>query len=103
MAARERKIPRRTCVACGAGDDKRRLVRLVRAADGSVAVDATGKQPGRGAYLCPKRACFEEARRTGQLARALRTRIDDEEYGKLFDEFMEVAGTEGVSADVQLG
>lgn len=67
-----RKIPRRTCVACRTGRAKRDLVRIVRAVNGAVVVDLTGKQSGRGAYLCRQRACWEAGLRRGVLERALK-------------------------------
>ena len=50
--SRPRHIPQRTCVACRQTGAKRQLVRVVRAPDGSVTIDPTGKRSGRGAYLC---------------------------------------------------
>ncbi len=49
--------------------------------------DPAGRMPGRGAYLCPDRACFETARKRHALDRALRIKIDDEAYARLEDEF----------------
>ena len=77
----------RTCAACGRASSKGDLVRFVRRADGSVACDPTGRQPGRGAYLCPDRACFEAARKRRALERALRTSIDGGAYERLEAEF----------------
>jgi hypothetical protein len=48
------------------------LFRLVREADGRVAVDPTGKRAGRGAYLCHDPACWEQALKRHGLERALR-------------------------------
>ena len=70
MAARRSSEPLRTCVGCHRVRSKRELLRLVRAPEG-VRVDRTGAAPGRGAYVCPDRACIERARR--RLAGALRT------------------------------
>ena len=51
------------------------LIRLVRSPDGSVAVDAAGTAPGRGAYVCRDEECLGRARR--RLVGALRAeRID---------------------------
>ncbi len=85
-AARSRKrkhIPQRTCVACRTVRPKRELVRVVRTPEGSVAVDETGKQNGRGAYLCPTRACWETALSEGLLNRALRTNLTEEMKARL--------------------
>jgi hypothetical protein len=67
-----RHVPQRLCVACREVDSKRRLIRLVRTADGRVEVDPTGKRPGRGAYLCARPQCWQSALKRHTLARALR-------------------------------
>jgi hypothetical protein len=54
------------------------MSRLVRRADGSVAVDPTGKAPGRGTYLCDQAACREPARLAEGVQRALGARIEAE-------------------------
>lgn len=61
----------RSCVACRTPRPKRELVRVVRRPDGSMGVDPTGRQPGRGAYLCRDTACFDLAGRRRALAHAL--------------------------------
>ena len=64
--------PARTCVGCRQEAGKRALVRFVRGADGAVVEDATGRAPGRGAYLHDDPACRELATRKRSLERALR-------------------------------
>jgi len=71
-APRARHVPQRTCIACRRSDAKRGLIRLVRGPDGHVGVDATGKRPGRGAYLCHDRACWEAAVKRRAIERALK-------------------------------
>ena len=66
-------IPQRTCVACRKVRAKRELIRLVRASDGSVEVDTTGKKAGRGAYLCPE--CWDTGLKGSRLEYALRTTL----------------------------
>lgn len=58
---RTKHIPQRSCVVCRQKFDKRRLTRLVHTVDVGVVVDPTGKQNGRGAYLCDQLACWEKA------------------------------------------
>ena len=70
--------PQRTCVACRNVSSKVGLVRLVRTVDGKIEVDATGKRPGRGAYLCTSNQCWASAVGKGQLERAMRVRLDQE-------------------------
>ena len=65
-------VPQRTCIACRRTDAKRGLMRLVRDAEGHVALDPTGKRTGRGAYLCHDPACWDQALKRNGLARALR-------------------------------
>lgn len=69
---RPKHVPQRTCVACRRSDTKRGLLRLVRDADGRVALDLTGKRAGRGAYLCHQPSCWEQALKRQALERALR-------------------------------
>ncbi len=47
-------------------------MRLVRGADGVVAVDARGTAPGRGAWVCGDAACVERGLRRDRLAHAFR-------------------------------
>lgn len=69
---RPKHVPQRTCIACRRTGAKRGLMRLVRDAEGCVALDPTGKRAGRGAYLCHEPACWEQALKRHGLARALR-------------------------------
>ena len=82
-SARPRRFPERTCAACRTRGPKRGLIRLVRTPEGQVAVDTTGRQPGRGAYLCATRTCWEAALQRKALNRALRTVLTPPEVGQL--------------------
>lgn len=76
---RPRHVPQRTCVACRTTGAKRGLVRVVRSAEGTVEVDETGKKPGRGAYLCRTRECWDKALKGKVLEYALKTAITAED------------------------
>lgn len=77
-AQRRRKhVPQRTCVACRETIDKRSLIRIVRAPEGTK-VDPTGKAPGRGAYVHDRQECWQSAL-LGPLERALKTSLPDDE------------------------
>jgi uncharacterized protein len=78
-----RHEPVRTCVACRTEAGKRAMVRIVRRADGSAAVDRTGHAAGRGAYLHADRACIEIARKRKALERALKTLVSPEVWAEL--------------------
>lgn len=73
-----RRRPVRTCVACRSAREKRDLVRVVRTPDGRVLLDATGRAPGRGAYLCADGSCWVTALKRSALERALGVPLSDE-------------------------
>jgi predicted RNA-binding protein YlxR (DUF448 family) len=75
--ARLRRIPQRSCVACGRSRPKRELIRVVRTPSGEVRVDVTGKVAGRGAYVCPEAPCIEQGVRGGRLQRALEVPVPE--------------------------
>jgi len=64
---------------------KRKMVRIVRTADG-VQIDPTGKLAGRGAYLHDRRQCWERGLK-GALAHALKTTLTQADRARL-EEFM---------------
>ncbi|MBI4281995.1 MAG: YlxR family protein [Chloroflexi bacterium] len=71
--------PLRSCVVCSTKIDKRDLIRLVRTQSGRVEVDATSKMPGRGAYLCHRRACWDTALKKSRLDHKLKGPISPED------------------------
>lgn len=83
VVQRQRKIPLRKCVGCQEMFSKRELVRVVLTPEGDIGLDWTGKQNGRGAYLCRKRECLQTARKRKSLERSLKTTIPDELYAEL--------------------
>lgn len=70
-----RTVPQRTCVACRATRPKRELVRVVRAPDGRVGFDASGRASGRGAYLCSDGSCWATALKKSSIERALSAQL----------------------------
>lgn len=70
----------RRCVSCRELLDRQRLWRVIRLAAGGLALDGG---MGRSAYLCPRRACLEEARRRRRLQKALRCQVADSIYAAL--------------------
>jgi predicted RNA-binding protein YlxR (DUF448 family) len=78
MGAKSKSLPQRTCIACRQVKEKKDLIRLVSTGNGIVEIDAFGKKPGRGAYLCPKRTCWELALMKNRLDYVLRTRLNDD-------------------------
>ncbi len=77
-------IPQRTCVGCREVQGKRQLVRVVRQANGHVRLDATGKAPGRGAYVHAHGECWQSALSGGRLAHALKLdRLEEADRAEL--------------------
>ena len=76
----------RMCTACREMRAKKELLRVVRTAEGTLVFDATGKQNGRGAYLCRTSACLERALKTRALERALEAPMNDELKAALLSE-----------------
>ena len=89
-----KKIPQRQCVGCREMKDKKALLRVVKAPDGTVSLDFGGKKPGRGAYVCHDVACLQKARKTRALERAFDLPIPDAVYDALAQE-MEGGGLDG--------
>ena len=92
---RVKHVPQRTCVGCREVLPKRRMIRIVRTAEG-VRVDPTSKLAGRGAYLHDRRECWERGLK-GALANALKTALSADERVNL-EEFMSTLSNEGVGA-----
>ena len=80
---RLKHVPQRTCVACRKVKAKRELIRLVRVSDGSVEVDTSGKEAGRGAYLCQEQECWEAGLQGGRLEHALRATLSGDNREQL--------------------
>lgn len=77
-----KKVPERKCIGCSEKKAKNELIRVVRLPDGRrVEIDRTGKKSGRGAYICPSRACLKKARK--RLETSLECKIPDEILEKL--------------------
>ncbi len=72
----------RSCIACGKVSDKVSLHRIVRAKDGRVTFDATGRVAGRGAYVCSS-ACLEVALAGKKLQRALRANVEKDDAERI--------------------
>ncbi len=84
---RKKHIPCRTCIGCRQSQPKRELVRLVRNQEGQLVIDETGKQNGRGAYLCQQLSCWEAILKGAQLSKALKMDIGPQEK-ELLREYM---------------
>lgn len=88
---RVKHVPQRTCVGCREVMPKRKMIRIVRTADG-VQMDPTSKLAGRGAYLHDRRECWERGLK-GALAHALKTTLTSDDRVRL-EEFMNTLSAE---------
>lgn len=78
-----KKIPQRQCIGCGEMKNKKDLIRILKAADNTISIDATGKKNGRGAYICPNAECLKKAISHKGLERAFKTAIEPFVYEEL--------------------
>ncbi len=86
--SKEKKIPMRMCLCCREMMPKRELVRVVLNKEGAIAVDLTGKAPGRGAYLCRRPECVEKLEKTRALNRGFGQEVPREIYEQLQKELI---------------
>jgi len=85
MKAKGKHPPQRTCIACRQVREKKDLIRLVSTENGIAEIDVCGRKPGRGAYLCSEKTCWELALRKHRLDYALRTRVHDDNRETLLE------------------
>ena len=78
-----KNIPQRTCSVCRTQKNKNELLRIVKNKDNIIKVDETGKQSGRGAYICYDMECLEKAQKRKGLEKALEIKIEDEIYEQM--------------------
>ena len=81
-----KKAHNRMCVGCRQVQPKAEMIRIVRAPSGEISADITGKKPGRGAYICKKKECFDSALKTHAFNRAFCMAIDEDVFAGIRDE-----------------
>ena len=75
-----KNIPQRTCIVCRTQKNKNELLRIVK---NIIKVDESGKEHGRGAYICYNMDCFERAKKSKKLERTLEIKINDDTYEQI--------------------
>ena len=78
-----KNIPQRTCIVCRTQKNKNELLRIVKNKENIIKVDESGKEPGRGAYICYNMDCFERAKKSKKLERTLEIKINDDTYEQI--------------------
>ena len=69
--------PLRMCVVCRKMKTKPELLRVAKK-DGEFSVDASGKLPGRGAYICKDGDCCEKFEKQRSFERAFKGALPTE-------------------------
>ena len=85
-----KKVPLRQCIGCGGRKNKKEMMRILKATDGTISLDVTGKKNGRGAYICTQRECLQLARKNKGLERSFKMSIPEEVYENLNKEFEDI-------------
>ncbi len=78
-----KKVPMRKCVGCGEMKSKKEMIRVLKTLEEQFVLDATGKQNGRGAYICPAKECLNQAMKNKGLERSFKQAIPKEVYEQL--------------------
>ncbi|MFQ5917961.1 MAG: YlxR family protein [Candidatus Binatia bacterium] len=76
--------PERTCLGCGARDDKSGFLRIGASSKGELYLNMGGR--GRGGYLHKEEACWEAFSRKKKLYRTFRLEVGQEAREKLIRE-----------------
>lgn len=80
---RPKHVPLRTCISCRETKPKRELLRVVRTPDSHVVIDPTSKKSGRGAYLCARLSCWENALKRKRLEQEFELTLSEEDRAGL--------------------
>lgn len=73
-----KKVPIRKCIACNEHFEKKSLIRVVKTPEGNIVLDNTGKQNGRGAYVCRSQACLNQVLSKKNLQRVFQCQIEED-------------------------
>lgn len=76
-------VPIRSCIVCRQQRDKAELLRIVRKPDGEIVLDGTGRESGRGAYVCRSGECMYNAIKKRALNRVYKQQLDNSVYERL--------------------
>ena len=78
-----KKIPQRTCMGCNSKQDKKDLIRIVKNKQNEIKIDKTGKQEGRGTYICNNIECLEKVIKSKRMEKVFEMKISEEIYNNL--------------------
>lgn len=72
-------INMRRCIVCRNVKHKSELLRVVKSTD-EFSIDITGKQDGRGAYVCKSQDCVASLMKRRNLDKVFKTKLPDKLY-----------------------
>ena len=75
-------INMRRCVVCRQVRHKSELIRVVKVAD-KISLDLTGKEDGRGSYVCKSADCVTALAKRRNFDKVFKTKLPDELYDKI--------------------
>ena len=78
-----KQIEMRRCVSCREIRHKSEFLRIVKNSSGEIALDFTGKAPGRGAYLCKNEKCAADNLKRRKLDKPFKTKVPAEIYSEI--------------------
>lgn len=73
-----KKIPMRQCTGCTERKPKNELIRIVRTPEEKIILDFSGKQNGRGAYICKNESCLTLAIKKKRIDNAFGVAVPEE-------------------------
>lgn len=78
-----KQIEMRRCVSCREIRHKSEFLRVVKTPAGEVALDLSGKAPGRGAYICKSEKCAAENFKRRRLDKSFKIKVPAEIYDQI--------------------
>lgn len=73
----------RMCIVCRQMKDKNELFRINKDLDGNISFDKTGKQDGRGAYICKEGDCKTLIKKQKSINRAYKINVAEQTYNTI--------------------
>ena len=73
----QKRIPLRQCIGCRTMMPKSEIIRVSKSPEGVISLDTSGKNPGRGAYICKNTQCLKRVIKSNALNRAFKTQIPE--------------------------
>lgn len=71
------------CLGCREMKPKKELIRIVMNKENEIALDFTGKMPGRGSYICNSKECMAKLRKTHGIERNYGCQVEPKIYDML--------------------